>query len=503
MESLRKLFQHYWRDIKLDLKFAVIFGSVSLLILFFVGLVFVKFGNYEQIQSTEKYIFKQKTKLLVCEKQEMEIYLKSVVFSSDHEQVAEEDCETYKWLHGTDGIYVKEQFLDTDSIISEISHLHHLLHQSYLSFIVDSVESDTLQKYAYNHCQSATSYLKLFQHNIGKLENLLLEKERFYEKKAAKSNVNFKFTLLLLGGTGVLFIIIMSLLISKDILRPLYDSIYFTKQISAGKLNENIQVKGNSDLGMLSGALSSMKERLSSIINAIQIGSRSVTRTAENLEEVSELMNDLTKDQSLSIQEIYANMGEIENTVDQNAQHAQKSKEFSMQIRINMHNVAVLSKDNFQASKDILDKIQQVNFFAKQTNILALNAAVEAARVGKYGKGFAVVAGEIRSLADLSAGLANDIIAVVNKSFSISEDMTKAINSTLPNVDLNTELIRQINEYSTEQSYGISSIKESLGVLSNRIQDKTDMSEKLLKSSKGLSKDAAQLTNTMLFFKGV
>ncbi len=503
MEIIHKLYQQYWRDIRLDLKFAVIFGSVSLLILFFVALVFVKFGNYEQLQLKEKYIFQQKAKLSDYEKQEIELYLRNVVHQKDQDLVSEHDCEMYKWLQSSDCSYIREKLLESDSILSEISNLHHLLHQSYLSYQGDTIGMDTITLHTLNNRQDANVYLKLFQNKMDKLESILHEKEQNYERIADESNRSFKFTILLLGGGAFLFIIIMSLIISKDVLRPLYASINFTKQISAGKINEDIQVKGNSDLGKLSLALSSMKERLSNIIYTIQAGSGSIQKTAQNLEDVSEKMNDLTKDQSLSIQEIYANMGEIENTVEMNAQHAHKSKEFSSQIHDNIHKVATLSEDNFRASKDILDKIQQVNAFAKQTNILALNAAVEAARVGKYGKGFAVVAGEIRSLADLSTGLANDIITVVNTSFSISENMANTINATIPHVDLNTELIREISEYSMEQSYGISGIKESLGVLSNGIQEKSDTSLKLLKSSKVLSQEAVQLSNTMLFFKGV
>ncbi len=107
MMIVRNILQRYWKDIRLDLKFAVIFGSVLLLILLFIGLVFIKFGSYEQLQSQEKYIFQQKARLLLCLNQELEIYTDKSARNLDQRKVSAENCETYYWLHGSDYDYLQ------------------------------------------------------------------------------------------------------------------------------------------------------------------------------------------------------------------------------------------------------------------------------------------------------------------------------------------------------------------------------------------------------------
>ncbi len=74
-------------------------------------------------------------------------------------------------------------------------------------------------------------------------------------------------------------------------------------------------------------------------------------------------------------------------------------------IQALIRDIAVLG----DASESIGEILGTIEAIAKQTNLLALNATIEAARAGEAGKGFAVVAGEVKTLANQTAGATEDI----------------------------------------------------------------------------------------------
>jgi methyl-accepting chemotaxis protein len=79
----------------------------------------------------------------------------------------------------------------------------------------------------------------------------------------------------------------------------------------------------------------------------------------------------------------------------------------------------------------IADYISNV---AYQTNLLALNATIEAARCGEAGRGFAVVAGEVKALAQQTAGAAADIATRLGGVRNATENVVNAVGVTIERV---------------------------------------------------------------------
>ncbi|WBV45158.1 methyl-accepting chemotaxis protein [Pseudoroseomonas cervicalis] len=70
-------------------------------------------------------------------------------------------------------------------------------------------------------------------------------------------------------------------------------------------------------------------------------------------------------------------------------------------------------RDLAGSAAQVTEVLGLVEAIARQTNLLALNATIEAARAGEAGRGFAVVAGEVKALAQQTAGATERIATQV------------------------------------------------------------------------------------------
>ncbi len=105
-----------------------------------------------------------------------------------------------------------------------------------------------------------------------------------------------------------------------------------------------------------------------------------------------------------------------------------------------------------QAVTHINSMLAAVSDVAEQTNLLALNATIEAARAGASGKGFSVVAAEVKSLANRTQKLMEDIESQIRLVEEASHRSVEQIGETESTVQQITAIAQSVEQAVNEQA---------------------------------------------------
>jgi len=147
-------------------------------------------------------------------------------------------------------------------------------------------------------------------------------------------------------------------------------------------------------------------------------------------------------EQAASLEETTATLGQMSSTAKASAAKTQTANERTHQIKV----LAEGGKSVLSGLDDAMGKIKKssdemariikiIDEIAFQTNLLALNAAVEAARAGDAGKGFAVVADEVRNLAQRSADAAKNTAELIDSAKRDSDLGVQATSEVVESLD--------------------------------------------------------------------
>ncbi|HHV71781.1 MAG TPA: hypothetical protein GXX38_04115 [Clostridia bacterium] len=231
--------------------------------------------------------------------------------------------------------------------------------------------------------------------------------------------------------------------------------------------------------------LDELQKNFASVEESVKIFSTQVNLSYENIESVTksrkevaasiENIADSIKNEANAINEVNDSMinsleriKEVEiissNIANKSLEMKDKVNNGLKKIELMNNQMATITHSIEIANDTVYDlqgnmakvnnSLEEIKAIAKQTNLIALNAAIEAERAGKHGKGFAVVAKEVKSLAEKSSNLANEINAIIGALVNKTKEAYSRVHKGEEAALEGTKLVKEIMEY-------FNSLKES------------------------------------------
>ena len=337
--------------------------------------------------------------------------------------------------------------------------------------------------------------------------------------------------------------IIAAVIITRQITRPLRETLAVVERIASGDLSQDVIVTRRDELGVLQQGIARMGVTLRDLISGIRDGVTQIASAAEELSAVTEQTSAGVNSQKVETDQVATAMHEMTATVQEVARNAEQASQAAAaadgearagdevvneaiaQIE-RLASEVVRSTDAMTVLQQESDKIGSVmdviKAVAEQTNLLALNAAIEAARAGEAGRGFAVVADEVRGLAQrtqksteeiegLVAGLQNgtqQVAAVMNNSRTLTDSsvaLTRKAGVSLENITRTVSNIQSMNQQIAAAAEQQSAVAEEISRSIINVRDVSEQtaaaSEETAASSVELARLGGQLQQMVSHFR--
>ncbi|MEO8170369.1 MAG: methyl-accepting chemotaxis protein [Oxalobacteraceae bacterium] len=382
---------------------------------------------------------------------------------------------------------------------------------SFVGLINQDAKDDAMMKLLFSVRPLQTRY-------FARLDDFISYQNSRMEQSGAQSTLAANRTallLLVLAAIAGTLSVLVGVLVSRSITRPLNEAVDIAKNVADGDLTSTITVKTFDETGMLMDALRHMNESLSQIVGEVRSGTETIASVSSQIAVGNLDLSSRTEQQASALQQTAASMLALTGTVRENADNAQQANQLAAcasdvaakggavvaQVIGTMHSIN-------DSSRKIVDIIGVIDGIAFQTNILALNAAVEAARAGEQGRGFAVVASEVRSLAQRSAAAAKEIKSLIGDSVNKVEIGSKLVrqagitmDEVVASVARVTDIMTQITAASQEQSVGIEQVNRAISQMDAVTQQNAALVEEAAASAESMQNQAVNLAQVVSVFK--
>lgn len=282
-------------------------------------------------------------------------------------------------------------------------------------------------------------------------------------------------------GAGMLIAIVLGLVLTRIITRPVKALQALMSRAGSGDLTVSGVVESQDEIGHLTDAFNSMIKNQAGVIKTTRQVAAELSSASDEMAASSEEVTSASVEVARSIQQVAreAEKGnqsiidtskvllELSSLISIAKSRATSASQNSA-ITLNTANEGKATvvqtvqrilniEQKTEETERLIDTLntyseqigsitETITSLATQTNLLALNAAIEAARAGDAGRGFAVVAEEVRKLAEQSNQGAGEVAGLVRKVLESTSSAVAAMRQTHVEVEQGVAAVNKAGE---------------------------------------------------------
>jgi aerotaxis receptor len=303
--------------------------------------------------------------------------------------------------------------------------------------------------------------------------------------------------------------------LQRAIVAPMHEALAAVNALAGGDLSRPPKRGRDDEMGRLLLALRQLNINLTAVVGDVRASVVSIEAATRDIATGNQDLARRTEAQAASLEQTAASLAQIAASAGHNTDSAARADGLvGVASRVagrggeQVQQVGNTMGQISGSASRIVDIIALIDGIAFQTNILALNAAVEAARAGEQGRGFAVVAGEVRSLAQRSAGAAKEIKALIEDSVhkvGQGNELVDAAGQTMREVVTSVRdaaaIMGDITAASRVQNDGIAEVNAAMVQLDDITRENAGLVEESAAASASVAEQAGHLGQVLSVFK--
>lgn len=340
----------------------------------------------------------------------------------------------------------------------------------------------------------------------------------------------------------VIVIIPLALLVAYGIIRPINKVSKAMNHIAEGDFTYEVDVKSNSEIGIMARHLNQAVAKLADTIKSVQQNTSSVGNQSESLSNISNQMSMAlgnltdtiqsissgTSSQTVDLQDtvvmlmnfdaqmesIYSNLELVDGTTKDAETKAEDGKQNVQSLLKSIDSIRgtfAVFMEKITSLGNTITEISNItdtiNGISNQTNLLALNAAIEAARAGEQGRGFAVVSEEVRKLAEESKKSSQDIMQLIQTVNKETEDVIKTsvevdkqlqeqgniISNTVDSFENILSSVQLVGPMINDTNNSVKTATEAKNVMRKKVEAVASVSEEVAASTEAISSTSEEM----------